>query len=103
MILPTLLDVLCGLLLVNPLVRKAHGHMLQSLNPNGIRDLPTTPSNGSQVKPVKDPTHQHPQLLSPQLIEIQFAVDAAMHSGASSLFRRDATLCLPDGTCADGR
>ncbi|KAK7958671.1 hypothetical protein PG988_013519 [Apiospora saccharicola] len=43
----------------------------------------------------KSPTHQSPQLLSPHPVEL---VHADPHP---DLARRDATLCLADGTCAD--
>lgn len=51
----------------------------------------------------KEPTHQHPEFTPPELIEHAEAADEALRSAASRLTRRDATKCLADGTCADGR
>ena len=51
----------------------------------------------------KDPTHQHPEFTPPELIEYAQAADEALRLAASELVRRDATKCLADGTCADGR
>jgi hypothetical protein len=52
-------------------------------------------------------THQHPQYNSPGLFDKAQAADAVLTSWASilssRLARRDATKCMSDGTCADGR
>lgn len=62
--------------------------------------------NGSEVVQLTDPTHQHPQFTPPEIIEQAAAAEQEMISFAASvtsgLVRRDATKCLPDGTCADG-
>jgi hypothetical protein len=54
-----------------------------------------------------EPTHQHPQYNPPGLFNKAQAADAALTSFASilssGLARRDATECMSDGTCADGR
>ena len=59
-----------------------------------------TRSKGSSAK---DPTHQYPQLIPPQVIESAHAGDDVAMLGALALTRRDATKCLSAGTCADGR
>jgi len=54
----------------------------------------------------KDPTHQHPQRIPPQVIEAGVSAGGNLSISmppVPALMRRDATKCLDDGTCADGR
>jgi hypothetical protein len=51
----------------------------------------------------KDPGHQHPERFPPHLRELAHAGFVSEHLGHPALARRDATKCLADGTCADGR
>jgi hypothetical protein len=54
----------------------------------------------------KDPTHQHPQLTPLEVIDTALASKDTVMSlawGTLAFARRDATKCLSDGTCADGR
>jgi hypothetical protein len=54
----------------------------------------------------KDPTHQHPQPTPPEVTDTALASKDTVISVAwvtPALARRDATKCLSDGTCADGR
>jgi hypothetical protein len=51
----------------------------------------------------RDPTHQHPQEVPHMPTGVASSTGTPDVSGGLAITRRDATACLSDGTCADGR